>query len=274
MAIMHKLLHDDAIVDQAALRAHARVQVYKSPLLTAAASGDREAARALLRGFWPFVSEFERAIDQKALALPVKPLMARYGRAEIRSYIRSANRAVRDMKEEEGSHAELWRSDSTRLAISDLGRTVAPGVHALIQGAYTDDPSSFFCRLAATEYIAEELSRRLCAAESFTRLFANERFTWGEAHLQVHEGPSHLIIDEDLARAYHPSEDVSEIRSFMEAEIRRFEELFYNASVDVFASAAPSTCAENVIRFDSVMNSASAGGDDRAGPRELELIPA
>lgn len=274
MAIMHKLLHDDAVVDQAALRAHARVQVYKSPLLTAAASGDREAARALLIGFWPFVFEFERAIDQMALALPMKPLMARYGRAEIRSYIRSANRAVRDMKEEEGSHAELWRRDSSRLAISDLGWTVTPGVHALIQGAYADDPSSFFCRLAATEYIAEELSRRLCAAEPFTRLFTNERFTWGEAHLQVHEGPSHLMIDEDLARAYHPSDDPSEVRSFMEAEIRRFEELFYNASVDVFAAAAPPTCAEYVIRFDSVMNSASVGSDDRAAPPEPELIAA
>lgn len=232
---IHKLLHGEALVDQAALRAHARDQVHASPLLSAAAAGEAAAAGALFRGFWPFVFEFERAIDRMAHALPVKPLMARYGRAEICAYMRSANRAVREMKAEEGSHAELWRRDSARIAISDLGWTVAPGVAALVRGAYAKDPCTFFCRLAATEYIAEELSRRLCAAEPFTRLFANRRFTWGEAHLQEHAGPSHLTIDEDLARAYHPSEDAAEVRGFMEAEIRRFAELFYVASVDVHA---------------------------------------
>ncbi len=236
--LTHTLLHDDAVVDQAAMRAHARDQVYDSPLLTAAAAGDREAACALLTGFWPFVFEFERAIDRMALALPVKPLMARYGRAAICAYMRSANRAVREMKAEEGSHAELWRRDSSRLAISNLGWTVAPGVDALVRGAYADDPCTFFCRLAATEYIAEELSRRLCAAAPFTRLFADGRFAWGEAHLREHAGPSHLAIDEDLARAYHPADDADEARAFIEAEIRRFAELFRAASVEIFARGA------------------------------------
>jgi hypothetical protein len=57
--------------------------------------------------------------------------------------------------------------------------------------------------LAGTELVAEELSRFLVGSPAFTRLFSRQRWVWGEVHLAPHgDGPSHLDIDIDLARAY------------------------------------------------------------------------
>ena len=48
-----------------------------------------------------------------------------------------------------------------------------------------------------------------------------------------HEGPSHLEIDEDLARAYHPATDPDVAGATLFAHIRRCEELFGLAANDV-----------------------------------------
>jgi hypothetical protein len=179
-------------------------------LIRKARNGDNEAAVALKVGFWPFVQEFELAIDQQTL--PREPLSRKFGDQVMRRVFVRMARAVREMKSEEGSHAAHWRKDAECLGVRDLGDRCLPAVQALIDSAYTRDLPSFFAMLAGTEFIAEELARLLVDSEDFTSLFSRRRWMWGEVHLVPHEdGPSHLEIDLDLARAYDTSDNAKAI---------------------------------------------------------------
>jgi hypothetical protein len=203
IAMNIELFHadDGDFFDCPALRRRTAQVVARSPLVQLAGLGNRDAAVALKVGFWPFVREFELAIDRQSL--PREPLVERFGALRMRRVFTGIARAVRDMKQEEGSHAAHWVKDAQCLGIADLTDRCAPGVQALIDRSYTDDLPSFFSTLAGTEFIAEELSRYLVRSKKFTDLFSRKRWIWGEVHVAPHEdGPSHLDIDLDLARAY------------------------------------------------------------------------
>lgn len=222
---------NDAFYDLVGLRKRAAEFVAGSSLICRAKSGDREAAVALKTSFWPFVQEFELAIDQQPL--PREPLALKFGDAAMRRVFVGMARAIREMKSEEGSHAAHWRKDAECLGISFFADDRMPGVQELIDRAYTRDISLFFSMLAGTEFIAEELSRFLVDSQDFTGLFSRKRWMWGEIHLARHDdGGSHLEIDLDLARAYG-SEDASRI----EADVVSAMALFRKAA-DEIADAA------------------------------------
>lgn len=204
MALQGGLFHDDdfSFFDADALRRAAAWEIAVSPLIGRAAHGDRTAIVALHRGFWPFVSAFERAIDEHVL--PRRPLQERFGHAQFAETFVGLAREVKHMREEEGSHAALWEDDADAFGIGELDGPIVGGVQALIDQAYASDHTRFFCALAGTEFIAEELSRRLVQSAAFTSASALGRWKWGEVHLAAHEGHSHLEIDLDLARAYSP----------------------------------------------------------------------
>ena len=232
---MYKLLFAEPVVDRLALRVHAREEVFGSPLIRACAAGDEPAIRALLEGFWPFVQGFEQAIDMQVRRLPLRPLIARFGQARIKRFFADARAVLREMKEEEGSHAALWLEGAAGIGL-DLAR-VEPveGVQELLRNADTADPVEFFCWLAGTEYIAEELAAYLCHAPAFLEIFPNRRWKWGEVHAAEHDYLSHLEIDEDLARAYHPASDPVLVGVALSAQIRRCQGLFGTAAADVLA---------------------------------------
>jgi hypothetical protein len=200
-------------------------------LIRKARAGDKDAAIALKIGFWPFVEEFELAIDQQAL--PREPLARKFGdQAMRRIFVRMA-RAVREMKSEEGSHAAHWRKDAECLGVRDLGDRRLPAVQTLIDCAYTRHLPSFFSMLAGTEFIAEELARLLVQSGDFTNLFSRRKWVWGEVHLEDHsDGPSHLEIDLDLARAYDTNNNANAIERMVLDTIR----LFGRAADDVEGS--------------------------------------
>lgn len=203
------LFHRDNLrhFDVDGLRRYAYRVISDSSLIRDAGQGDKRAATALKIGFWPFVRDFERAIDQQSL--PRRPLAERFGAERLRQVFVGLARAVREMKHEEGSHAAHWRKDATCLGLDDLGGVdnhPVPGVGALIASAFIRNLPRFFAMLAGTELIAEELSRFLVGSPAFTGLFSRRRWMWGEVHLAPHgHGPSHLEIDLDLARAYDDS---------------------------------------------------------------------
>lgn len=192
---------DNAVYfDLTSLRQAATGFVQGARLLRKARAGDKAAATALKIGFWPFVEGFELAIDQQVL--PREPLARKFGEPVMRRVFVRMARSVREMKSEEGSHAAHWRKDAECLGIRELGNDCVPAVQALIDSAYTKNLPRFFATLAGTEFIAEELARFLVDSEDFTNLFTRRRWVWGEVHLAPHDGPSHLEIDLDLARAY------------------------------------------------------------------------
>jgi hypothetical protein len=210
------------------LRERAREEVQRSKLIKSAGVGDRDAAIALHIGFWPFVREFEIAIDQRPL--PRQPLAAKFGQATMHRCFLGLARAVREMKDEEGSHAAHWQQDAQNLEIQLPDSPIVPGVRELIESAYVADLVQFFGVLAGTEFIAEELSSYLTRSERFVSLFPGRRWAWGDVHLLPHEaGPSHLEIDLDLARAYSPLDDIGVISRAVENTIA----LFGRAAVDV-----------------------------------------
>lgn len=236
-----ELFHADngAFFDLSALRCGASLVVQDSPLICRAKEGDRAAAIAFKVAFWPFVREFELAIDRQSL--PRQPLVDNFGEQRVRRVFSGIARAVRDMKQEEGSHAAHWMQDARCLGINDFADPGIAGVQALIDRAYTKDLPDFFSMLAGTELMAEELARFLVASDSFTDLFTRRRWAWGEVHLMAEEhGPSHLEIDLDLARAYqaagHPATDI-------EAIVRDTFALFARAADEVVATLLPELAA-------------------------------
>ncbi|MGH7175690.1 MAG: hypothetical protein ACREGR_05025 [Minisyncoccia bacterium] len=237
---MKTLFYNDsaAVFDTAGLRAAARKEVQTSSLIRRAAGGDRQAALALHIGFWPFVFEFEHAIDRHAL--PREQLIERFGSTLFRRVFVGLAKAVREMKEEEGSHAQHWKKDAQQLGITDLERPTVPGVAELIASSYTTDHPQFFAALAGTEFIAEELGAYLVPATKYTNLFGRKRWVWGEIHIEPHdEGPSHLEIDLDFARAYKPDADTASIREM----VLKIIHLFGRAANDVEAAYAPQPIA-------------------------------
>ncbi|MBI4120655.1 MAG: hypothetical protein HY457_00145 [Parcubacteria group bacterium] len=234
----HWLLFPNGVADGVHLRQCAVKEVEKSTLMRACRDGDLQSVRALLIGFWPFVYEFEKAIDIQARRLPLRRILTEHlGLTTAQQYFVSRAKILRQMHEEEGEHAQIWRGDALKIG-ADLeslpkAHEKLPLMEALIATAYADDPFKFFCALAATEYIAEELSRFLCASSVFTSCFGG-RFGWGDTHIAVHDGLSHLQIDEDFAAAVHPAKDRKQIAQAMEREILAVQDLFGRASEEVF----------------------------------------
>ncbi len=232
---MYELLFAEPVVNRKALRVHAREEVFGAPLLRACGAGEPSAIHALLAGAWPFVQAFEKIIDVQVSRLPIRPLVERFGQARIKHFFAQARVALREMREEEGSHAVLWQEGAAQIGVDLTGAQAVDGVKALLEGAKTTDPVELFCWLAGTEYIAEELAAYLCNAPAFLDAFPDRRWTWGEAHIAGHEGASHLEIDEDLARAYHPAKDSTLVGAALSAQIRRCLRLFGASAVDIMA---------------------------------------
>src|SRR5579863_1610901 len=142
---------NDSFFDLTYLRRRAADLVSGLSLIRRARAGDKSAAIALKIGFWPFVQEFERAIDRQVL--PKEPLARRFGDRAMREVFVGMARAVREMKSEEGSHAAHWQKDAECLGVADLGDRRVPAVQALIDSAYTRNRPRFFAMLAGTEFI-------------------------------------------------------------------------------------------------------------------------
>lgn len=208
------LFYDDGATyfDVAGLRQAATKTIENLSLIQRAGGGQVDAAQALHMGFWPFVKEFEIAIDKRRL--PRAPLNRKFDLEGDSRRVKATFRALRDslaeMRREEGSHAMHWIKDAEYLGILALEGPFIPGVQKLIEAAYIESLPQFFAFLAGTEFIAEELSLYLTRRKAFTDLFSRKRWVWGDVHLIPHEhGPSHLEIDLDLARAYSPGEEAS-----------------------------------------------------------------
>jgi hypothetical protein len=229
---------NEKFFDLQLLRAYASQVVGASSLIRAARAGVKEAAVALKIGFWPFVREFELAIDRQAL--PRHKLAEKFGSQRMRRVFMGLAQAVREMKEEEGSHAAHWVKDARCLGLELLDRQCVPSVQALIDRSYTKHIPSFFATLAGTEYIAEELSRFLTSSPAYTNLFSRKRWVWGEVHIASHgEGPSHLEIDVDLARAYSDGANAEAIEHMVCQTIS----LFGQAADEVEAEFLPELLA-------------------------------
>lgn len=235
---MYEFLFAEPVVDRRALRAQARAEVVGAPLLRACAAGRPSAVRALLEGAWPFVGAFEKVIDLQVQRLSIRPLIARFGHARMKRFFAQARAAVRAMREEEGSHADLWRASAAARGVDLSDVEPVPGIRVLLDGAETTDPVEFFCWLAGTEYVAEELADFLCHAPAFLAVFPDRRWGWGEAHVAPHDGASHLEIDEDLARAYHPASDPGIAGMALTANIRSCIRLFGASAADIMARHA------------------------------------
>jgi hypothetical protein len=221
--VMEKaLFHEDGATyfDHSRVRRFARERMTSLQLIQDAKAGIIDAARALKTGFWPFVREFETVIDRREV--PREPLVRKFGRENVRAIFGTIVRALREMKVDEGSHAAHWQADAQCLGIC-LDDRISPRVQALIDRAYTEDLPQFFAMLAATEYVAEELSAFLVPSKPFTDLFERKRWVWGEVHLQQHDGPSHLDFDLDLARAYSAASSPDEIERMVLDAITSFE---------------------------------------------------
>ncbi|MFZ1988942.1 MAG: hypothetical protein WAW96_04135 [Alphaproteobacteria bacterium] len=222
------------------LRGEARREVQSSTLVCRAADGDWKAAEALHRGFWPFVKEFQIAIDHHRI--PRLPLRQKFGEIADQKFEKLAQ-AMREMKREEGNHAAHWQEDASCLGLDDMEGPIVPSVQKLIADARTADQVYFFSVLAGTELIAEELSAFLVRAEKFLDLFSRKRWTWGEVHLIPHgDGGSHLDIDLDLARAYLAREEDHE--SIGQSVIRTIE-LFGQAAREVEVAFASKVVASS-----------------------------
>ena len=222
-------------------------EIDTSSLIMRSASGDRSAACALSRGFWPFVSEFEKAIDRRLIRLPRQPLYDKFGHPATRDQLRRTpvalkalekseiegvfpgESALREMQQDERRHSFHWAKDAENLGVSRIeleSAPVLPAVQRLIDGANNPDIVMFFAgSLAATEFIAESLGKYLAHTAPYTSMFNRRRAIWMEVHTVPHDdGPSHEEIVMDFARAFSSETTPALIESYVAFGINAFGE--------------------------------------------------
>lgn len=253
--------------DMARLENVAYETLTKSSLICRARDGDRAAAIALSRGFWPFTRDFEQAIDKRANSanLPRQPLYAKFGRSKAREALTGSARSVKnlldseivgifeearsnlvDMQKDEFRHSKHWEADARNLGISlNVLQSVPalPLVQRLIDGTESGDHVEFFAgALASTEFIAEALGAMLAASPAYTNLFERRRAIWMEVHTVPHDGePSHEEIVMDFARAYDESDTPERIEELVIMGIELFGaaadevEAFYERDMSIAA---------------------------------------
>lgn len=263
------LFHDDnqAYFDIARLENAAYETLTKSSLICRARDGDRAAAIALSRGFWPFTRDFEKAIDRRANSanLPREPLYARFGRHKTRESLIGSAKSIKnlldseivgifeeartnlvEMQKDEFRHSKHWEADAKNLGISFnvlQSGPVLPLVQRLIDGTASGDLVEFFAgALASTEFIAEALGAMLAASPAYTGLFERRRAIWMEVHTLPHDGePSHEEIVLDFARAYDLSDTPERIEDLVIGGIELFGtaahevELYFDRAIAVAA---------------------------------------
>lgn len=263
------LFHDDNHIyfDMARLEAAAVATVTGSSLICRARDGDRAAAVALSRGFWPFTRDFEKAIDLRANSanLPRGPLYAKFGKSKTRGTLVESAQTVRtlleseiagvfeearsglvEMQKDEFRHSKHWEADAKNLGISYemlQSEPALPLVQQLTDGTKAADLVAFFAgALAATEFIAEALGDMLAHAPTYTELFQRRRAIWMEVHTVPHDGePSHEEIVMDFARAYDDSGSPQRIEELALQGIALFGaaadqvEAYYDGSLSVAA---------------------------------------
>ncbi len=222
---------NQAYFDMTRLENVAYETISSSSLICRARDGDRAAAVALSRGFWPFTRDFEKAIDRRANSanLPREPLYAKFGRSKARETLAGSARTIKnlqdseivgifeearsnlmEMQKDEFRHSKHWEADARNLGISFnvlQSEPALPLVQRLIDSTTTGDLVEFFAgALASTEFIAEALGAMLAASPGYTNLFERRRAIWMEVHTLPHDGePSHEEIVMDFARAYDDS---------------------------------------------------------------------
>lgn len=248
------LFHQDnqAYFDMARLENAAYEMLSNCSLICRARDGDRAAAIALSRGFWPFTRDFEKAIDRRANSanLPRQPLYEKFGRLRTRESLVGSARSIKnlldseiagifegarsnlmEMQKDEFRHSKHWEADARNLGISYNVLQAVPAlplVQRLIDGTTAGDLVEFFAgALASTEFVAEALGAMLAASPAYTSLFDRKRAIWMEVHTVPHDGePSHEEIVMDFARAYDNSGSPA-----------RIEELVIQG-IDLFGAAA------------------------------------
>ena len=232
-------------------------------LVCRARDGDRAAAIALSRGFWPFTRDFEKAIDRRANSanLPRQPLYDKFGRAKTRESLVGSAKSIKnlldseivgvfeearsnliEMQKDEFRHAKHWEADARNLGLTYnvlQAEPAVPLVQRLIDGTDAGDLVDFFAgALASTEFVAEALGAMMAASPAYTNLFERRRAIWMEVHTVPHDGePSHEEIVMDFARAYDDS-----------GSPERIERLVIQG-IDLFGAAA----REVEIHFDREM---------------------
>ena len=263
------LFHDDnhLYFDMERLQNAAREAMAKCSLIQRCRAGDRSAAIAHSKGFWPFTRDFEKAIDQRANStnLPREPLYLKFGKSKTRGTLANSARSIKnlqaseiagvfeearaglvEMQKDEFRHSKHWQADAKNLGINYEMLQASPAlplIQRLIAETRSGDLVEFFARsLAATEFIAEEAGATLAHAPAYTRLFARGRAIWMEVHTVPHDGePSHEEIVMDFARAYDGSGSPRRIEGLVLEGIAMFAaaanevEAFYSSSLSVAA---------------------------------------
>lgn len=263
------LFHQDNrdYFDMGRLERAARAMLDNCGIVSRARDGDRSAAIALSKGFWPFTRDFEKAIDRRANSanLPREPLYAKFGRAKTRGTLVESARSIKnlldseivgvfedarsnliEMQKDEFRHAKHWEADARNLGLSYevlQSEPAIPSVQRLIDSTATGDLVEFFARsLASTEFVAEELGAILADAPAYKRLFERQRAIWMEVHTVPHDGePSHEEIVIDFARAYDESGSPKRIEELVLEGIEAFGiaahdvEAYFGASLSMAA---------------------------------------
>lgn len=209
-------------LDAPRLMQAARNEVVSSELIGGCSIGSRDYIAAFFRGFWPFVSQLEKIVDERPL--PREPLNAVAGsKNEATRRLIEISRGHEQLVKQEAAtigwlstrkatHAEYWKEDAKRLGVK-LGvetpsgiivSEIPSGILILIDAfRRAATPGEFFGCLIAGEMIALAIGEELGFNESFNH---HGRSMWIDAHL-VKPPVSVLDINMSFLRAYAATED-------------------------------------------------------------------
>jgi pyrroloquinoline quinone (PQQ) biosynthesis protein C len=164
------------------------LRVQRHPLIEALVAGNRKARIAYLVWGWAFVYAFPGIIDRRSAEF-ARNIARAIG---SRKTLRELTQHVKNMRNEEGEHAELWRDMGRSIGIEmPDGKLACAEMQELIELMQTAGPAEFFAGLWAVEVFANAVSALALSRGRTDR--------WFLVHVE-HESPGHEDIDLELAQ--------------------------------------------------------------------------
>ncbi len=184
------------------IKAEAWQKTFASTLMHGCGTGDIVYIKALLGGFWYFVSEFPWIIRRAYSEVP------HTANENVQRFLKRSAKilsgTLQGMEEDERAHRTLWIRSASCVGLleDDLAQwEVLPETRKLTDAIGTE--ASFERKLlyfVAVEIVAEGISRCLIAAPRFSEVMGTQGMGWFNAHVvEEDDATTHEAVAYNLA---------------------------------------------------------------------------
>jgi len=199
------------------IKSEVYARIISAPFAEACRQGNREVMKKLVVELWPFVEVFPGIVERGYRKLLNPSFFLKYGPVDMVQLLRRAMHVLKDIKQDEKEHRNLWLDTGSSLGLrysTDFEKEPLPQVKLWLDSVTrSSNPSETFLSFVAIEMIAESVSRNFLASEKFTSVLGKEGSRWFTVHTIDHGDESHENLEFCLAFTFYEGEADKETAS-------------------------------------------------------------